>query len=142
MPNTDKQVAAAQQPRPATLLCPWQPSTGASGLCPWLPTQIPGISIVLPAVSALRAELPQPAFLLMSYQKLHHLSSTRVCFVHFKRCSDCQPADLGSRGVPLFGGAVPWRGLPGVLGSLDLILAFSRPPLGVAKNHDRSSASF
>lgn len=34
-----------------------------------------------------------------------------------------------------------WKGLPEVLGGLDLILAFSRPPFGVAKNHDRSSAS-
>lgn len=45
--------------------------------------------------------------------------------------------------MSLLRGTVPWKkGLPKVLGGLDLILAFSRPPVGVAKNHDRSSASF
>lgn len=41
----------------------------------------------------------------------------------------------------LLRGTVPWKGLPEVLVGLDLILAFSRPPFGVAKNHDRSDAS-
>ena len=43
--------------------------------------------------------------------------------------------------MSLLEGTAPWKGLPEVLGGLDLTLAFSRPLFGVAENHDRPSAS-